>query len=632
MSINKRDVVAIIALSIVFFSVATWNLGLTNSPTTVWQTNGSESFHVDLGEVQNLTSVYFLVQSGNASVSVSTGSPGSWIQYATSKTEGYYSWTQLQMGSSSRYVDFDVTAKYSSFSSGSRDIIVLAEIVVLGQDNKVLPIISISSNGSPDPSLSHLVDEQSLVQIPPTYLSSTYFDEIYFVRTAENYLHFQYPYEWTHPPLGKIIQAAGIIALGFSPFSWRIMGVVFATLMIPVIYILGKKLFGTWIGAFSAAFLLTFDFLHFTMGRMGTADTYLVFFSLVSQLLFLIYFKDVLKNGWKVSILPLFLAILCFALSFASKWVAIYGLAAELFLLLILRAKDVYAVKDGLTNKFQKLTDPPFFYLIGFVLVAVAIYFLTYIPDMLAGRSLIDVFNLQFSMYHYHSTLVATHPFSSMWWSWPLMVVGPMYHTGPIWLGVWYDLPNGMVSTIMGLGNPAVWWIGFAAVIIVLERALNSMASFTSAPKRILAKIRSVFMESKGTNVEAKLAASNHGDAAKSPMVESALSSVTKKNGAKLDLPAVFIAVFFFFQWLPYVLISRLTFIYHYYLDVPLLCLASAYIISKVWSKKWGKVFTIAYFVSAVILFLLFYPVISGEPTTFSWINHLKLIKGWLLP
>ena len=156
-------------------------------------------------------------------------------------------------------------------------------------------------------------------------MQNTYFDEIYFVRTAQQYLHLQLPYEWTHPPLGKLIQASGILVFGFNPFGWRIMGVIFATLMIPLIYLLGKKMFGTWIGGFTAAFLLTFDFMHFTMARMGTADTYVVFFSLASQLFFLIYLKNVLDKGWKTSIVPLFLAVTFAALGFSTKWLVLFG-------------------------------------------------------------------------------------------------------------------------------------------------------------------------------------------------------------------------------------------------------------------------------------------------------------------
>ena len=111
----------------------------------------------------------------------------------------------------------------------------------------------------------------------------------------------------------------GIVIFGFNPFGWRIMGVIFATLMIPLIYLLGKKMFGTWIGGFASAFLLTFDFMHFTMARMGTADTYVVFFSLASQLFFLIYLKNVLDKGWKTSVVPLFLAVMFAALGILDK-------------------------------------------------------------------------------------------------------------------------------------------------------------------------------------------------------------------------------------------------------------------------------------------------------------------------
>ncbi len=268
-------------------------------------------------------------------------------------------------------------------------------------------------------------------------MSNTYFDEIYFVRTAEQYLHLQLPYEWTHPPLGKLIQASSILIFGFDPFGWRIMGVIFATLMIPLIYLLGKKLFGTWIGGFTAAFLLTFDFMHFTMARMGTADTYVVFFSLASQLFFFIYLKNVLDKGWKTSIIPLFLAIFFFALGFSSKWLVLYGFVGELALLVALRLSEVKKLKGSLSAKVYAFLDHPYSVIVAFLLLAVGIYFLTYIPDMLAGRSFLDVLGLQGTMYIYHSTLTATHPFASPWYSWPFMFdpLNAAVHV-PVWLEV----------------------------------------------------------------------------------------------------------------------------------------------------------------------------------------------------
>jgi dolichyl-phosphate-mannose-protein mannosyltransferase len=553
MEINKRDLLTIAVLCIIFFSVAIWNLGLTQVPITNWQTTENKTFYIDLGKPESVGTVYFLVKNGSANVQVYTGSSGNWSNSGSlAIPNSYYSWNEVNINSRTQYARFD-------FEQPSIEV---AEMVVLSQDNQRIAITAIYSEGASDPNLSKLADEQSLVQCPPTYLSETFFDEIYFVRTAENYLQLQHPYEWTHPPLGKLIIASGISVFGYNPFGWRIMGVIFATLMIPLIYILGKKLFGTWIGAFASAFLLTFDFMHFTMARMATVDTYVVLFSLASQLFFLIYLKDVLKNGWNAPVQPLFLAFLFFALGFSTKWFVLYGFAGQLAILAVLRLKEVAKLKKRLSDKINAFFDHPYSKIVEFLLVAVLVYFLIYIPDMLAGRSVIDVLGLQGGMYNYHATLTATHAFSSSWWSWPLMLK-------PVWLYVSY-LPLSMKSTIVLLGNPAVWWAGFAFIILAVERAIR-----------------------------------------------------------KRDLACIFIATFFFFQWLPYALISRVTFLYHFYVNVPFLCLASAYFLSKYWSTKWGKVAAVAYFASVVVVFGLFYSVISGAPASTSWIDSLKWLNGW---
>jgi dolichyl-phosphate-mannose-protein mannosyltransferase len=563
--LNKRDFLTIAVLSIVFFSLAVWNLGLTQTPITTWQITENEAFHIDLGEPASVGTVYFLVKNGSANVQVYTGSPGDWSDSRSfAIPTSYYSWSEVNINSLTRYVLFD-------FEQGSIEV---AEMTLLSQDNQRTAIAAINSENTSDPNLSHLFDEQDLVQLPPTYLGETIFDEVYFVRTAENYLRLQYPFEWTHPPLGKLIIATGISIFGYNPFGWRIIGVIAATLMIPMIYILGKKLFGTWIGAFASAFLLTFDFMHFTMARMATVDTYVVFFSLASQLFFLIYLKAVLKNGWKAPVQPLFLAVLFFALGFSTKWLVLYGFAGQLAILAALRLKEVSKLKKGLSDKIYAFTDHLFSVLVGFLLVAVLVYFLTYIPDMLAGRSLLEVFGLQGGMYNYHATLVATHPFSSAWWTWPFVA-------RPLWLFV-STLPNGVTSTIALMGNPLVWWVGFVCIIGVSVFALVKIV--------------------------------------KSP----------DKRFGKIGLPAIFIITFLFFQWVPYVFISRITFLYHFYVNVPFLCLAAAYFISKYWSSKWVKMAAIAYFAGIVVLFALFYPVISGMPVSQSEIDSLKWFSGWV--
>jgi dolichyl-phosphate-mannose--protein O-mannosyl transferase len=205
----------------------------------------------------------------------------------------------------------------------------------------------------------------------------------------------------------------------------------------------------------------------------------------------------------------------------------------------------------------------PFFTLVIFLAMAFGIYLLTYIPYLTIGHTLTDLYRLQWSMYDYHATLTATHPFASPWWSWPLI-------TRPVWLYVSY-LQSGIVSTIAAMGNPAVWWVGLASVAIA------------------------------------------------------AVEGIMKKNHVCL-----FIVTIFLFQWLPYVFISRVLFLYAFYSNVPIMILASSYFIKDYWGTRRGKAIVLAYLVAVAALFAIFYPVISGMPAPSYWGNALKWLRSWV--
>jgi dolichyl-phosphate-mannose--protein O-mannosyl transferase len=470
-------------------------------------------------------------------------------------------------------------------------------------------------------------------------------------------------------------------------------------------------LFGTWIGAFAAAFLLTFDFMHFAMGRMGTADTYVVFFSLLAQLSFLIYFSNVIKNGWKTSVLPLFAAVMFFILGFSTKWLVIYGAVGMLAMLVALRIKDLRKLKGNLGSKYAAFFDHPFLLLIGFIALAVGVYFLVYIPDMLTGRPLLGtygngVIDLQFAMYNYHASLVATHSFASPWWSWPIMTSFSGYV--PLWLEVTY-LPNNVVSTISAFGNPAVWWVSLVSVAaLAIELAggealvahIRTWRNKKQANQDITASSNSEYTisnDSKGTDPspadveapkpestllspeqtpEAAVATEESPKRIEGPesdeisktrnsmlivggflifvttailsellnyhsfllalpiysgmllAVYGMIETVGEKHEAK-DVAPIFIMTIFLFSWIPYTFLSRVTFIYHFYISVPSLCLASAYFIDKGWHTRRGKIATIVFFAFVLALFVAFYPVISGMPTPTSYIHYLKWFPSW---
>lgn len=454
MLIPKRDAITVAVLSIVFLVMATWALGMYSVPLTTWQSTDGGVFYVDLGSVKNVSAVYVLVKQGSINYEIYVGQPGSWNFKRTGLVDNYYQWLEVRIDDLTQFVRFIFQA-----SNGE-----IAELSALDSGNQKIVIKAIRSENSEDASLIRLIDEQDKIECPPTYESETYFDEIYYVRTAEDYLNRRDAYEWTQPPLGKLILAAGIFIFGFTPFGWRIISVLFATLMIPIMYALGKRLFGTWIGAFAAAFLLVFDFMHFTMARIATIDTYVAFFSILSQLLFLIYLKNVLSHGWETSTRPLLLSTVFFALGLSTKWYALLGFLGQLFILLVLRIRGLSAGERETPRK-EGFFSRPFFNVVTFLLIALGIYLLTYVPYMIAGHSLGDVFRLQWSMYNYHATLLASHPFASPWWSWPLI-------TRPVWLYV-SNLPGGTVSTIAVMGNPAVWWVGFTSAALAVEEAVR---------------------------------------------------------------------------------------------------------------------------------------------------------------
>ena len=165
------------------------------------------------------------------------GQPENWIEIETSSIEDYYKWIRIDINQPTKFLKMDFTESIGE----------ILELVVIEDDHRIDNVSLTNENGQID-SLRSLIDEQEMIVLPINYMSETIFDEVYYVRAAEEYLSGQEPYENTHPPLGKLIIASGISVFGFNPFGWRIMGVVFASSMLPIMYLLGKKIIGSWLG------------------------------------------------------------------------------------------------------------------------------------------------------------------------------------------------------------------------------------------------------------------------------------------------------------------------------------------------------------------------------------------------
>jgi dolichyl-phosphate-mannose--protein O-mannosyl transferase len=101
----------------------------------------------------------------------------------------------------------------------------------------------------------------------------------------------------------------------------------------------------------------------------------------------------------------------------------------------------------------------------------------------------------------------------------------------------------------------------------------------------------------------------------------------------KKDRKAAFLSVGYLSQYAPWFMVSRVVFIYHYFPSVPFITVMvgySMYLIVQRFpkTKKWMFV----YAALAVGLFAMFYPVLSGTPTTIQYAEkYLKWFDSWVL-
>ena len=326
-----------------------------------------------------------------------------------------------------------------------REVPVMELVFVDKDGNRLLP-----ENSSLFPGL---FDEQDTLPLWLGFRNGMYFDEIYHARSAYEMLHGLYCYENTHPPLGKLLIGVGILIFGMNPFGWRIVGTLFGIAMLPLMYVFCKRMTRSTPLSALGCWLLAFDFMHFVQTRIATIDTYAVFFILLMYLLMYLFFTE-------QRLRYLALSGLFFGLGAASKWTCLYAGAG----LALIWAW--YWVKNARLGPKAFLKNCGFC-LVFFVLLPCCIYYLAYLPygracgyRLFSAEYLKMVLDNQSYMFHYHSGVVATHPYSSRWYQWLLDIRPILYYL--------QYLPDGMRSSFGAFVNPALCWGGFIALFVLL--------------------------------------------------------------------------------------------------------------------------------------------------------------------
>jgi dolichyl-phosphate-mannose--protein O-mannosyl transferase len=94
-----------------------------------------------------------------------------------------------------------------------------------------------------------------------------------------------------------------------------------------------------------------------------------------------------------------------------------------------------------------------------------------------------------------------------------------------------------------------------------------------------------------------------------------------------------FLLLAFAAQYLPYIFIQRINWIYYFYSATPFLFMLIAYSLSNIMDVANGKYTKLVkiYLMLCVILFVAFYPVISGAEINRAYVYYaLHWFKGWI--
>ena len=624
---KRKDTVIVLAISAVFALVTFLTLGSAKAPQNAWTSSSpDEEIVFDLGsEYEDFSMLYFArVSRNNFSVSVSADGEN-WeedIPAQMSVGECYKwkyltrSWTdgdgKVTFYGSSSFSDIHkMTGRYVRLRAEQIGL-VLCEVIFRDAEWQTIAAKVVSQTDAVEESPNYssaeaLLDEQDTLEgIPdpfgllgdtvaqPGWYNSSYFDEIYHARTAYEHLAGTVPYETTHPPLGKLIISLGILLFGMTPFGWRFGGALAGVLMIPAIYLLAKQLTKKTRYAALAALLMALDCMHLTQTQIATIDSFPVLFIILAFFFMLRFMQtDMTRASVKEMLPSLAFSGLFMGLAIASKWIGIYAGAglAILYFLHGIRCMRYERQQGGERTVPQKFFTLCLYCLLFFVAVPVAIYLLSYIPYFAYNHSirgfgdfLQNVIGAQETMFNYHSTpgLGMDHPFYSPWYEWPI-IKRPMYYAMDSYLAT-----ETASCAIFSFGNPAVWYAAIPCVLLGIVWLLKERRY--TVPERMDGHVW-------------------HLDAADySPVL-------------------AFVTVGFLAQFLPWVLVPRGTYIYHYFASVPFL------ILFTVLALKWlserfphvGDIAEIVLVVAAALLFIGFFPYASGIIAPTGWLDLMKL-------
>lgn len=360
-------------------------------------------------------------------------------------------------------------------------------------------------------------------------INTLVFDEVYYAVFANRYLLGEFVYN-SHPPLSQYFIAIGIWLGSHLPFDTSLVNGLTGSLRpafsyrwfnaiagagIPVIVgLLGFHLARSRALGAIAALVALLDGFFLVESRYGLNNIYLVWFGLLGHLLALValsqqphppqihrhvrwrrrypgrpdrwlrQLSDLVSNRWRYP--PrwrrwqlLTLAGICLGASVAVKWNGL-GFALALWGLWLTLQWQPPQAHD---SPWFGLARLPAIAVLGyFVLLPFGVYCLLWIPHLLLNPEF-NFWQLHRAMLAFHDAVGSgadVHPYCSSWYSWPLMgrPIAYFYSTAlsaSRLIPAVPPLPQGwaeVVYAVHAMGNPLLWWLSSGAIALMLGSRL----------------------------------------------------------------------------------------------------------------------------------------------------------------
>ena len=309
--------------------------------------------------------------------------------------------------------------------------------------------------------------------------NSLVFDEVYYVEFAQAYLAGEPVFD-AHPPLGKFAIAAGIwiythtywlhsaaqtvtAEVNLVPVSYRWMNALVGSLVPLVVVGLVNRLTGArkdlwgWRSGVLAGVFVAVDGLFVTESRYGLLNIYIVFFGLLGHWLWIVAGRERRRT---VATMLRGLSGVALGCAIATKWNGLgYVLA-----LVIWEGRQQMCRTTSLERFFASVQRREV--LLGMLylgLLPLVTYCFVWWPHLQLGKD--SFMSIHRTLFLFHQGLDDVQAACSRWFTWPLLIKPVSY---------WYEKGGEQVYTVSNLGNPILWWLsGASVVLLVVDKAVQ---------------------------------------------------------------------------------------------------------------------------------------------------------------